>query len=149
MKKGIVEICDLIVVTKADGDLLKLAMSTASEYSGALHIARANYGGRSPSVLLASSKSADGLADFWKHVCDFRSMLLESGDLDRIREKHAIYWMWRHLKDLIEASTKSDKNLQKQAQLIEKQLYSETLPPRAAARILYDHIVAQGARKDV
>lgn len=139
----------MIVVTKADGELSKLAMSTASDYSGALQITRTNDGGRTPSVLLASSMTADGVADVWKKICDFHNMLVGSGDLNTRRKENSIYWMWRYLRNLIEAGTKTDKNLQKQVQIIEKRLCSEALPPRAAARILYERILAQGAAKDL
>jgi len=141
IKKGIVEICDLIVVTKADGDLLKVAMSTASEYTGALNITRANYGTEIPRVITASSKSVDGVVEVWKHICQFRNLLTERGDISKRRKVNAVYWMWRHLKDMIEARTRSDENLKKQALIIEKRLFSETLPPRVAARMLYDSII--------
>ncbi len=134
-------------MTKADGDLLKLAMSTASDYSGALHITRASYGTQSPHVVIASSKTVDGVFDVWKHICEFRKMLVESGDINKRRNENSVYWMWRHLKDMIETRTRSDKTLQKQALMIEKQLLSETIPPRTAARMLFENVIIQEARK--
>ena len=140
------EICDLIVVTKSDDELLKLAISTASDYSGALHITRINsyHGGRLPSVILVSSKSSHGVAEVWKNICDYRNLLLTRDDWKRKRKDNQTYWMWRHLNDLIEAGIRTDENLQKQAEIMKNRLHSENLAPRAAARILFEQILTFG-----
>jgi LAO/AO transport system kinase len=149
MKKGIVEIVDLMVVTKADGELLDLAISTASEYTGALHLARTRvyHEGISPSVIVASSKSLHGISQAWESISQFRKTVSTSGEIHRKRKENLKYWMWRHLRDLIESSTRSNKDLQRQSKMIENDLYSGILPPRAAARSLYGQILTHGEGK--
>src|SRR6202140_5271342 len=80
IKKGLVELADMIAVNKADGDNIKRARAAAAEYRAALHILTP----RSPHwpvpVMTYSAVTGDGIADLWGHVLDHKSRLSQSGE---------------------------------------------------------------------
>ena len=94
IKKGIMELADLIVVNKADGDLKDAAGRSAAEYASALrllHLVNADW---VPEVLTCSSLEGTGIPAIWERIGDFRSLMEETGTLDRKRAEQARRWMW-------------------------------------------------------
>lgn len=91
IKKGIVEIADLIVVNKADGDLMSAAMMTQIEYVSALKLLKAKQLGTSSGniwrvpVRRASAKENTGLDKVWEEMLRYREMLLKDNYLDMKR----------------------------------------------------------------
>jgi LAO/AO transport system kinase len=149
VKKGIVEVADLIVVTKADGNFLAAAKRTAGDYRGAmqfLHSVTAHLDSRDLSdstptpVLLTSAAEATGLKEVWEHIGKFRQAQIKSGQLQKRRQQQGRYWMWKHLQSAVHDYTETDINLQKLANELHKQLDNENIPPRVAASILFDKL---------
>ncbi|CAH8854912.1 unnamed protein product [Trichobilharzia szidati] len=87
IKRGIVEVADLVLVNKADGELLPAARRIASEYSNALKYMRSRRQNWTPKVKLVSSLNGDGLTEFWSTACEFHSSQIKSGELQRIRKE--------------------------------------------------------------
>lgn len=152
VKKGIVEVADLIVVTKADGNLLAAAKRTAGDYRGAmqfLHSVTAHLGNHKDAnsiptpVLLTSAVDATGLKEVWEHISDFRQTQIKSGQLQQRRLQQGRYWMWKHLQSAVHDYTESDSKLQKLANELHHQLDNESIPPRVAASILFDKLKGQ------
>jgi LAO/AO transport system kinase len=147
VKKGIVEVADMIVVTKADGNLLATARHTAADYRGAMQFLSSvtSHGDekrdRSPTqVLLTSAVDRTGLESVWNHICEFRRNQTESKRLERRRQEQGRYWMWKHLQAAVHAYTESDPSLQNLARKLNKELDEATIPPRVAANILFEKI---------
>ena len=149
VKKGIVEVADLIVVTKADGNFLAAAKRTAGDYRGAMqflnsvtaHLDNRDCANNSPTpVLLTSAIEATGLREVWEHISEFRQRQIKSGQLQQRRQKQGRYWMWKHLQSAVHDYTETDNNLQKLAKDLHQQLDKESIPPRVAASILFDKL---------
>jgi LAO/AO transport system kinase len=142
VKKGIVEIADAIIVTKADGNLLAAARHTAADYRGAmqfLNVVTDDEEGmckKSTSVMLVSSVTGDGLEKLWKHICDFRREIAGNGRLTDKRKKQSQYWMWKNLQTLLNDKVKQDPALSKIAKHVNEELDAGNIPPRVAASIL-------------
>src|SRR3984893_6596939 len=81
LKKGVVELADMIAVNKADGDNLTRAKLAASQYGAALHILLPRSPNWSPPVITCSALKSDGIAALWAHVLDHRQKLTASGEL--------------------------------------------------------------------
>ncbi|CAB9501229.1 aciduria type A homolog, mitochondrial [Seminavis robusta] len=149
IKKGIVEVCDMIVVTKADGNFLVAAKHTAADYRGALRMMgprRAGLGStlegwETPPVLLASSYDNTGMDDVWGEICRFRNLMMESGKLQEKRQKQTKYWMWKNLQNLILEQTRTDHVLRQKAETLERDLREGKTTPRVAATELLDSLV--------
>mmetsp|Transcript_27573 Transcript_27573/g.81108 ORF Transcript_27573/g.81108 Transcript_27573/m.81108 type:complete len:226 (+) Transcript_27573:1036-1713(+) len=144
VKKGIVELADMLVVNKADGDLFPAARRTAADYKGAMHYLRQRIEGwGTPPVIMASAKTGDGMDELWAEICRFRDITTSNGQLAAKRRTQARYWMWKHVRDMIVAQTKSDPALRKKAETIEHHLEQGLIPPRVAASELLESISSE------
>lgn len=141
VKKGIMEACHFIVVTKADGNLLTAARSTAADYKAALPFLD-TYGTKDdrPQVLLASSVTGKGLAELWVEICKFRKHRMESGKLETRRKEQATYWMWKHLQTLVLRQTKENAAIKERAEELNRKLAAGSMTPRVAAQELLDSL---------
>lgn len=144
VKKGIVEVCDMLLITKADGNLLQAAKKTAGDYKGAMQFLRTFgpttplKGWERPKVKLVSSVTKDGLDKVWKRVCDFRRKAMESDFLEIKRREQRRYWMWKNLQVLVQLETDNDPALRAKAEKLEQELVSGRMTSRVAAAELLD-----------
>ncbi len=90
IKRGIVELADLIVVTKADGDTLRLAQRTAQDYRQAVHLQPARADGWTPQVITASSVTPGGLQGFGESLQAYLAQLGPDGILARRRAQRLV-----------------------------------------------------------
>ncbi len=93
IKKGVLEIADMICVNKADGDVLLQARQAASEYRAALHILKPQSPNWSPPVLTISGLTGDGLDKLWEGVMAHNTALSNSGEWKERRAAQAVKWM--------------------------------------------------------
>src|SRR6202020_111925 len=109
LKKGVVELADMIAINKADGDNLARAMITAAEYGAALHILAPASANWSPPVVTYSALKDDGVEALWNHVLDHRKRLTDSGELEARRGAQQVKWMWSMLEERLYAPLQSDR----------------------------------------
>lgn len=94
IKRGILELADVIAVNKADGDGALPARAAARELSGALRLVMSDKELRRPPVLTCSAATGDGLDEVWQAVLDHRAYLEEKGSLATRRAQQQEDWMW-------------------------------------------------------
>jgi LAO/AO transport system kinase len=126
------EIADIVVVTKADGELRHTAERTAADYKGSLQFLT-RPGEAPPAVLLASSQTGQGLADLWRKIVDIYETRKASGTLEARRREQRHYWMWKSLQTLVQIKTRKDPKLAAAAHTLEHELDLGHLSPRLAA----------------
>lgn len=136
IKRGIMELADLIVVNKADGDLASAAQRAASDYQAALHLMRPKSPHWTPMVLQASALQAVGLDDVWQAITAFRAALEGSGELAAHRAAQAKAWFWTEVRDGLMAVLEGDKDAMALLPELERQVMAGTQTPNAAARQL-------------
>ncbi len=132
LKKGIVELADMIAVNKADGDNIARAKRAAAEYRAALHILTARSATWSPPVVTYSALTGDGIGDLWGHVTDHRARMTKSGELDARRRVQQVRWMWTMLEDRIHLRLKTDSALKAKLPRIEADVAAGRLSPMLA-----------------
>lgn len=93
IKKGIMELADLIVINKADIDSAA-AMRAKSQLRTALHMLRPASPNWAPPVLTMSALKKEGVSEFWDTVCAYRDTMQRSGEFDAKRRHQALAWMW-------------------------------------------------------
>ena len=93
IKKGILELADVIAVNKADGDHVGAARTTARELSGAMRMMQPRDPGWTVPVLTCSALTGDGLDDVWQRIVDHRTALGADG-LDQRRSDQRVQWAW-------------------------------------------------------
>ncbi len=133
IKKGIVEMADLLVVTKDDGDLKPAAARAFQDYRSALHLVSPGDGDWTPEVMRCSAHAGTGLADVWSRIEDFSAMKRSSGALEAKRADQATHWMWEEAtaEVLTELRAESDATA-----TLEAQVRAGTRTPTDAAQLL-------------
>jgi LAO/AO transport system kinase len=132
IKKGVVELADMIAVNKADGDNIRRAQQAAAEYRAALHILKPASDGWSPPVVTYSALSGDGLPAIWQSICDYRQSSEASGALTRKRLDQQVTWMWSLLEERLFAKLRADPELKARLPQLEKAVAAGTLSPMLA-----------------
>jgi LAO/AO transport system kinase len=96
IKKGIMELADLVVFNKTDIDPTAAQMA-AAQMRSALSMLRSASANWQPPVLTLSALKKDGLAEFWQVIEKFRSTLTASGEFEARRRHQALAWMWQQI----------------------------------------------------
>ncbi len=99
IKKGVIEIADLIVVNKADGDNVKRAQQAVGEYRAALHILTPAHPAWRPRALAVSALKETGLDELWATIEEYFATMRAEGALDDKRRAQQVGWMWSLLED--------------------------------------------------
>lgn len=102
IKRGIVEMADLIAVNKADGDNVSKAKRAAADYRGALHLFPPKTSQWTPQVVTCSALSGMGISEVWKLIEDFQRFAQESGYFQQQRQQQARYWLHESIQQLLQ-----------------------------------------------
>ena len=132
IKKGVVELADMIAVNKADGDNIRRATQAAAEYRAALHILKPASDGWSPPVITYSALTGDGLPAIWQTICDYRQSSDASGALAKKRRDQQVTWMWSMLEERLFAKLRADPELKSKLPELEKAVAAGQLSPMLA-----------------
>jgi LAO/AO transport system kinase len=138
VKRGIVELADLVVVNKADGALADLARHTAGDYAQALHFLRPHTEGWSARVLTCSALLGEGIDAVWSAVGDFMEVARGSGGLARRRGEQAREWMWAEVSETLLERLRSDTGIRHDLDALESDVVAGRTSPTAAARVLLE-----------
>jgi LAO/AO transport system kinase len=138
LKKGIVELADLIAVNKADGDNLKRAKAAAAEYRAALHILTPRSAHWSPPVLTYSALTGDGIVELWDQVLAHRERMRASGEHAARRREQQVKWMWTMLEERLYARLRADPAARPKLKQIEAAVAAGELSPAVAVDLIAD-----------
>ena len=144
IKRGIMELADLVVVTKADGDLEAAARRAQGEYRAALHLMRPKYPGWTPRVLLTSAVSGHGLDNVRDQIDRFYQALRGNGSLDRLRHDQRRAWMWREVEDGLHRHFRRDSQVAALLPGLERDVVEGRITPTAAAERLLSAFERKG-----
>ena len=132
LKKGVVELADMIAVNKADGDNLGRARAAAAEYRAALHILAPRSPNWSPPVTTCSALTGAGMGQLWAHILDHRQKLTAAGELQTRRGEQQVRWMWAMLEERLFAPLRSDLALKAALPRLEAEVAAGRLAPAVA-----------------
>jgi LAO/AO transport system kinase len=138
LKKGLVELADMIAINKADGDNLARAKAAAAEYRAALHILTPRSPDWSPPVVTYSALTGDGIAELWAQAVAHRDKLTAAGALATRRREQQVKWMWSMLDEFIRARIAAEPKLRAKLPQIESAVAAGALTPARAV----DELVA-------
>jgi len=93
IKRGIVEMADLLVINKAEGERRTLAKQARQEYRNALHLFPPKESGWTPEVLICSALEKEGISTIWEKIQDFRTATSKNDYFDAHRRQQARYWL--------------------------------------------------------
>jgi LAO/AO transport system kinase len=134
VKRGIVELADLVVVNKCDGDLASAATRTAADYANALHFLRPRAANWSARVLRASALHREGIDDVWAAVDEHHDVLESAGELPRVRADQNGQWMWSEITDAMLDHLHRDPGVVAELTRLEREVRAGSISPTAAAQ---------------
>ncbi len=138
IKRGIMELADLVVVNKSDGDLGPAAGRSSADYRNAVHLLRPRWDAWSTEVLQCSALEGTGIAEVWEAVQRFRAAVTDSGELTRSRSHQSVAWMWSEVRDALVDRFAADPAVQIELPAREHAVATGAASPSSAARQLLD-----------
>ena len=133
IKRGVIELADLIVVNKADGDLKTAAKRSAADYQHALRMLRSPTVGWTPEVTTASALSGEGVMEIWDVVGRFRKAVGEKG-VGKRRAEQARAWMWNEVGETLLVELRKHPDVRKMVSGLEREVENGKATPASAAR---------------
>jgi LAO/AO transport system kinase len=138
IKKGVLELADVIAVNKADGDHEREARSAARELAGALRLLRAPDAPWSTPVLTCSGMTGTGLDDVWARIGDHRDTMREIGEFDEKRRRQQVDWMWTMVREILLGRLHADPGVRELVPEVERQVRAGELTATLAAQRILD-----------
>ncbi|HMS87573.1 MAG TPA: methylmalonyl Co-A mutase-associated GTPase MeaB [Acidimicrobiales bacterium] len=138
IKRGIMELADLVVVTKADGHLLTAANHAAADLRRALQLMRPKHQGLTTDVALVSSPAATGVPEVWSHLVEAHRHLVDTGQLARLRAHQATAWMWDEVRAELARRFRESPRVRTVLADLEQAVEAGRTAPTAAAQQLLD-----------
>ena len=132
LKKGVVELADMIAINKADGDNIPRATAAAAEYRAALHILSPRSAHWSPPVVTYSALTGSGIPEIWATILQHRERAGATGEFAARRREQQVKWMWAMLDDRLHARLRSDPSVRAKLPRLEAAVAQGKLSPSVA-----------------
>jgi LAO/AO transport system kinase len=144
IKRGIVELADLVVINKADGDLLAAARRAKADYQAAFQLLRPPTPDWTPEVLACSALHEEGIGKIWQAVLRQRQALEASGELSAKRARQIRSWLWAEVQAGLADALRADPATADLLATLEDDVRSGRLLPPQAARELVRRFRSSG-----
>ncbi len=133
IKRGLLELADMIAVNKADGDNEERALRAASDYASAMHIMTPRSRNWTPPVVTCSALKNVGLDRLWLKIQEFRDVLTASGEFEQTRRRQRLRWMWAMVEERLVADLKLSPSVTAIADALEAEVLDGRVTPAVAA----------------
>jgi LAO/AO transport system kinase len=138
IKKGIMEMADMLVINKADGDNIKKSQMARRQYENALHIFPQSESGWSPVVTTASALKNIGIAEVWEKVMEFKKLVTENGYFQTNRKEQQIQWMYTNIHEELKNLFYNSEPVKKSLKHLENDIIRSKVSPVKAAEIVIE-----------
>jgi len=138
IKRGIMELADLVIVNKADGDLAAAAARTRGDYASAVHLLRPKWNAWSTEVLACSALQKAGISEVWTAVEAFSAAVNANGELAEARAHQATAWLWSEIGDTLLERFRSSGSVSAQLPSVEADVAAGRVTPTRAALSLLE-----------
>jgi LAO/AO transport system kinase len=138
IKRGIMELADLVLVNKSDGPQALISQQTVADYRAALTFMRARFKAIKPEVQACSALEGVGIETAWSTLVGFAEKLTESGEAQQLRMTQSKAWMWGETAEILLEELKQNTAVQAAVIRLEDQVGAGEVPATAAAQSLVD-----------
>ena len=138
IKKGIMEMADMVVINKADGDNITMSKLAKRQYQNALHIFPLSESGWSPEVSTASAIKNIGNAHIWDVILKYKKLVDENGYFLKNRNHQQIKWMYNNINEELKHMFYKSKDIKTKLSVLEKDIVSSEISPVKAAQQIID-----------
>jgi len=139
IKRGIMELADLVVVNKCDGDLVVRAQQAVAEYRSAIGLMIPRHAGLPAEAIGVSAIEGGGMHELWDAVVARWNALASSGELAQLRTAQARQWMWDEVAQGLREH--AERAAGERGRALERQVAEGLLLPHLAAAALLDELV--------
>jgi LAO/AO transport system kinase len=136
IKRGVMELADLVLVTKADGDLLPASRRAIADYHAALHLMRPKHAGLQPGVLGVSALEGRGIAEAWAAMAAIHATLAGGGRLGHLRAAQRERWFLSEIHEALLDAFRADPAVARRIATLEGKVRDGAVLPTVAARQL-------------
>ena len=136
IKRGIVEMADLITVNKADGEREKMAKQAQAFYKNALHLLPPKPSHWTPQVLICSALSKLNIPDIWQLILDYQRFTTDNNFFIENRKAQAAYWLHESLEELLKKQFYDTPSVKRHLQAIEKQVLEDKITSFKGAEMI-------------
>ncbi|MBI9040065.1 methylmalonyl Co-A mutase-associated GTPase MeaB [Lutibacter sp.] len=136
IKKGIMEMADMVVINKADGNNVRMSEMARLQYQNALHIFPQSESGWSPVVSTASAIKNIGISNVWDEIEKFQKLVDENGYFLKNRNHQQIDWMYNNINEELKRLFYGSKNIKSHLKALEKEIIASEISPVKAAEIM-------------
>lgn len=140
IKKGIVELADMLVINKADGDNQINAQITKNSYQNALHYLQQATDGWQTNVFLCSALKHFGIEDIWKNIIEFESKIKDSGLFEERRNRQKLDWVYSMVEENLFQRFYANPEIQKIKSGLDKDILEGKVTPTSAYNLLISKI---------
>ncbi len=134
IKKGIMEMADMVVINKADGDNVTMSKIAKGQYQNALHIFPLSESGWSPVVSTASAVKNIGITNVWDEILKYKALVDGNGYFLKNRNHQQIKWMYNNINDELKQLFYGSKDIASELSTLEKDIISSEISPVKAAQ---------------
>ena len=145
IKRGIMELADLVVITKGDGDLAPAAQRAVTDHRRALQLLRPPHPDVSPTAVAVSSVTGEGIGAVAETIDAGHRSLVASGALERVRAAQQRSWFWAEITEGIRERLENDGDLGAEVSRLETQVTEGAVFPVTAARQILDRLRVEPA----
>lgn len=137
IKKGITEMADTIIITKADGDNVKQAKQAKTDYQYALHLFSESESGWKPKVITSSALEKKGITETWQLIEEYTEFTKGNGYFERNRTQQNLVWFHEQMQLLLLSKLVQSKDMAAKIKMFDKDIINkQILPSRAAQEII-------------
>jgi LAO/AO transport system kinase len=144
IKRGVIELADLVLVNKADGELAAAAQRSVGDYASALRLIRPPIPEWQVPVRAVSALEGTGVREVWEDVARFRAALERTGSWSRRRSEQARAALWSEIGDTLLDRFRSAPAVARRLAAIEEEVIAGTYTPAGAARRLLGAFLGEG-----
>ncbi len=139
IKRGIMEMCDAMLITKADGDNVTKAHKAKSEYFSAMHLFPSRASGWTPKVDVVSALDSTGIERAWQIIQEYEGWMKNRGLFERKRQEQDLNWLHETIREELVARFYSNSERVEQMKLMEQKIKDGQISPFEAAQLLLNH----------
>ncbi len=138
IKKGIMEMADMVVINKADGDNVRKSEMARLQYQNALHIFPQSESGWEPVVTKASSTKNTGIDTVWNTIIKYKQLVNDNGYFIKNRNHQKIRWMYDNINEELKHMFYGSKDIKNNLSVLEKDIIASEISPVKAAQLIIE-----------
>ncbi len=140
IKKGIMEMADMVVINKADGDNIPLSKIAKRQYQNALHMFPSSDSGWTPVVTLASALESKGVDQVWETIEAYKVQAINTGYFQKNRVRQKLNWMYTNINEGLKKMLYSSDEIKALRTLMEQDIIDSKISPIEAAELILKKI---------